>query len=40
MQPPGQWCPLGHYLRTISDLFELVIHPNTVRAIGVDFDPS
>lgn len=40
MQPPGQWCPLGHYLRTFSDLFELVIHLNTVRAIGVDFDPS
>jgi len=40
MQYPGQWCPLRHYLKTISELFELVIQPNMVRAIGVDFDPS
>lgn len=40
MQHPGQWCPLRYYLKTIADLFELVVQPNMVRAIGFDFYPS
>jgi len=31
---------LSHHLNTVSDLLELIVQPNVVRAIGVDFDPA